>query len=240
MSSSSRSKRKRESDAMPEEIEVRCEKLTHTELDELGVDLETQPDGSLKIVSSPQEACQIDHWNRGNPNKRVGRGDAITCVNGVGTDQPDRMREIIDIDMELTLTVRRGDRNKTRTSNVMGASEHNVEQDPRLESKIRLSKLNEIDANHKVNHDRKPDLSADIRIRFPEAEYVGKYLTHGASKTVFIIRKSGHTQGRYDGNILKIRLRPRDGQWDKEPEIAQASKLAGYNIVPELYWEGIG
>ena len=144
MSSSSRSKRKYESDATPEEIVMRCEKLTDTYLDELGVDLETQLDGSLKIVSSPHEACQIDQWNRGNPNKRIGRGDAITCVNGVGTDQSDRMREIIDIDMELTLTVRRGDRNKTRTSNVMGASEHNVEQDPRLESKVRLSKLNEM------------------------------------------------------------------------------------------------
>ena len=200
---------------MPEEIAMRCEKLTDTELDELGVDLETQLDGSLKIVSSPEEACQVDQWNQRNPNNRIERGDAIICVNGIRTDQSERMLERIEIDTKLTLTVR-------------------------LASKVRLSKLNEIAANYKTNHSRKPDLSADIRIGFPEAEYVGKYLNHGGSKTVFIIRRSGHTRGDYDGNILKIRLRTADCQWDDEPAITKASEREGYNILPELYWEGIG
>ena len=124
---------------MPEEIEMRCKKRSRrnrnafsTQLNELGVALETQPDGSLKIATSPREAFQIDIWNEKNPTKRIRLGDAITRVNGVGTDQSDLMREIIDSDMELTLTVRCGDRNETRTSNVMGASEHNEEHDPRL------------------------------------------------------------------------------------------------------------
>ena len=107
-------------------------------------------------------------------------------------------------------------------------------------ARLRLSKLNEIDVNYRVNHSRKPDLSADIRIRFPDAEYVGTYVSHGGSKTVFIIRRAGHTRGDYDGNILKIRLRTRACQWDKEPAIMQASKREGYNIFPEIYWEGIG
>ena len=215
MSSSSRSKRKCESDATPEEVVMRCEKLTDTYLDELGVDLETQLDGSLKIVSSPQEACQVDQWNRRNPNNRIERGDAIICVNGIRTDQSERMLEIIETDTKLTLTVR-------------------------LASKVRLSKLNEIAANYKTNHSRKPDLSADIRIRFPDEEYIGTYVNHGGSKTVFIIRRSGFTKGRYDGKLLKIRSRTPDCPWDKEPEIARAAKRAGHNILPEISWEGIG
>ena len=112
--------------------------------------------------------------------------------------------------------------------------------DQRLEARVRISKLNGIDANYRLNHDRKPDLSADIRIGFPEAEYVGKYLNHGGSKTVFIIRRSGHTRGEYDGNLLKIRLQTADYPWDDEPEITKASEREGYNILPKLYWEGIG
>ena len=242
---------------MPEEIEVRCEKLTHTDLDELGVTLKTQRDGSLKIVSEPETACQIDLWNQWNPDKRIRLGDAITCANGVGTDQPDLMRDTIDTDMKLTLTVRLGERKQQRRGGALehnadqdprleskvrstASAEHNVEQDPRLESRIRLSKLNEISANYKSNHLRKPDLSADIRIRFSDAEYVGTYVNHGGSKTVFIIRRSGHTRGDYDGNILKIRLRTPKCQWDNEPAMMHASKRKGYNILPELYWEGIG
>ena len=98
-----------------------------------------------------------------------------------------------------------------------GASEHYEEQRlgrrrqkrgaelEHLDSEIRLFKLNEIDANYKDNHARIPDLSADIRIVFPEEEYIGVYASHGQSKTVFLIRSSSHQQGRFDGAVLKIR-----------------------------------
>ena len=45
----------------------------------------------------------------------------------------------------------------------MSASEHNEEQ----EAEIRFFKLNEVDPNYRINHNRIPDLSADIRIVFP-------------------------------------------------------------------------
>ena len=235
----------------PNEIDVHWTRITSTALDEIGVDLEIQPDGSLKIASQPRRGYVISRWNEKNPSQRVRVGDVITRVNGIGTDRTDLMRRSLYRDTELHFTVRRGDRNETLSSNVdwdpqlespgnVGASEHNEEQDSRLKKKIQLSKLNEIDANYRANHPRVPDLSADIRIKFPEAEYIGRYVNHGQSKTVFIIKQTGHTKGCYDGCILKMRLRTPNCEWDPEPAVMNATAPRQYNIVPELYWEGIG
>ena len=46
--------------------------------------------------------------------------------------------------------------------------------------------------------------------------------------------------GRFDGNILKMRLRTRECECDIEPTIATASKPQGYEVLPILYWDGIG
>ena len=235
----------------PNEIDVHWTRITSTAWDEIGVDLEIQPDGSLKIASQPRRGYVISRWNETNPSQRVRVGDVITRVNGIGTDRTDLMRRSLYRDTELHFTVRRGDRNETLSSNVdwdpqlespgnVGASEHNEEPDSRLKKKIQLSKLNEIDANYRANHPRVPDLSADIRIKFPEAEYIGRYVNHGQSKTVFIIKQTGHTKGCYDGCILKMRLRTPNCEWDPEPAVMNATAPRQYNIVPELYWEGIG
>ena len=87
-----------------------------------------------------------------------------------------------------------------------------------------MFKLNDIDANYKDNNTRIPDLSADIRIVFRTEEYIGKYVSHGNSKTVFVIKRTGHKVGRFDGNILKMRLRTDECERDIEPTIATASK----------------
>ena len=119
----------------PEETEIYFEKLTGvSELDELGVDLETLLDGSLKITSPPQELSQIALWNQKHPDKSVRVGDVITCVNGVGTDDSDLMRKMLDNKNALRLTVRCGDRNETRmsrsrSSQWSGAAEHDERND---------------------------------------------------------------------------------------------------------------
>ena len=113
----------------------------------------------------------------------------------------------------------------------MSASEHNEEQ----EAEIRFFKLNEVDPNYRINHNRIPDLSADIRIVFPTEEYIGKYLSHGKSKTVFIIRSSSCNMNRFDGNILKI-----SRESDIEPMIAMTPNPHGFEITPKLYYDGIG
>ena len=65
----------------------------------------------------------------------------------------------------------------------------------RLDPEIGLFKLNEIDANYKSNNTRVPDLSAEIRIVFSSTEvYIGKYVGHGQSKTVFVIRSSSRKE----------------------------------------------
>ena len=92
----------------------------------------------------------------------------------------------------------------------------------RLDPEIGLFKLNEIDANYKNNNTRVPDLSAEIRIVFPTEEYIGKYVGHGQSKTVFVIRSSGRKEQRFDGAVLKI-----SRGYDIEPTIAKAPKTAG-------------
>ena len=102
----------------------------------------------------------------------------------------------------------------------------------RLDPEIRLFKLNEIDANYKNNNTRVPDLSAEIRIVFPTEEYIGKYVGHGQSKTVFVIRSSGRKEGRFDGAVLKI-----SRGYDIEPTIAKAPKPPGFQIVPKVYYE---
>ena len=207
----------------PEETEIYFEKLTGlSEFDELGADFETLLDGSLKITSIDScNVSQIAIWNEKHPDKSVRVGDVITCVNGIGTDDSDRMRNMLYSERALRLTVRCGGRHgvwnwtaaslltETRTSNVIDAPGHSDERDaklPRVESEVQLLKLNEIAANYKVNHSRIPDLSADIRIVFATEEYIGKYLSHGKTKTVFVIKRTGHKVGRFDGNILKMRL----------------------------------
>ena len=158
----------------PEEIKVHVRKLTGTQLDELGVELETLPDGSLKITTPPKELHQIDCWNDLNPNQSIGVGDVITRVNGIGTDDPHRMRTMLRNEFTLRLTIRRDRRNT-----------------------IRFFKFNDIDASYRNNHVRVPDLSADIRIVFPAEEYIGKYVGHGKSKTVFVIKRFGSTMAAH-------------------------------------------
>ena len=96
-----------ESESEPKEIEIQYEKLTETDLDELGVALETQPDGSLKIASPAQKYFQVDIWNKMRP---------VKCVNGIGTDDSELMRTMLHNAKALRLTVRCGSRNETRMS----------------------------------------------------------------------------------------------------------------------------
>ena len=136
---------------------------------------------------------------------------------------------------------------RSRSSQWSGAIEHDEEHSlgasrqtlgaklQHLETEIRFFKLNEIDANYQDNHTRIPDLSADIRIVFPTEEYIGKYVSHGQSKTVFVIRSSDRREGRFDGTVLKI-----SREVNTEPMVAMAPKPSGYEIVPQLYYEGIG
>ena len=95
----------------------------------------------------------------------------------------------------------------------------------RLDSEIKLFKLNDIDPNYKDNHLRIPDLSADIKIQFTTEEYNGAYVSHGQSTTVFFIRSSGRKAGRFDGSVLKI-----SQEYDTEPHVAE--QLPG--LFPKL------
>ena len=119
----------------PEETEIYFEKLTGlSEFDELGVDFETLLDGSLKITSIDScNVSQIAIWNEKHPDKSVRVGDVITCVNGIGTDDSDLMRKMLDNEKALRLTVRCGSRNETRmsrsrSSQRSGAAEHDAKR----------------------------------------------------------------------------------------------------------------
>ena len=76
-----------------------------------------------------------------------------------------------------------------------------------------------------------PNLSADIRIAFLEEEYIGRYLSHGKSKTVFVMRSNDHNKNRFDGNVLKI---------SRERDIEPAIAMVATEITRKLSDEGIG
>ena len=74
----------------------------------------------------------------------------------------------------------------------IGATEHDAQDED-----IEIFALNDIDAGYRRNHHRRPDLSANIKVVFPTEEYVGAYLSHGQTKTVFVLRSSSLVVGSY-------------------------------------------
>ena len=70
-----------------------------------------------------------------------------------------------------------------------GAAAHSEED---FDPEIKLFKLNTAASGYEQNHPRVPDLSADIRVKFPAEEYIGVYVSHGWSKTVFEIKSAYH------------------------------------------------
>ena len=139
------------------------------------------------------------------------------------------MRTNLHDDKTLRITVRCGSPNATPMSRSQsrqwsGAAEHDVKR-RRSDSEIQLFKLNQVDANYGDNHSRRPDLSANIRIVFPSEEYIGRYVSHGRTKTVFVLKSRGRQKGRFDDSALKI---SRDH--DVEPEIAKARTASGYHM----------
>ena len=52
-------------------------------------------------------------------------------------------------------------------------------------------------------------------MKFPAEEYIGVYVSHGRSTTVFEIKSAYCKKGRFDGAVLKIRR----GQVDDEPAV---------------------
>ena len=109
-----------------------------------------------------------------------------------------------------------------------GATEHDGEH-----GDIQIFPLNDIDAGYKRNHSRRPDLSANIKVVFPKEEYVGAYLSHGHSKTVFVLRSSSaHQKGKFDGAVLKLR---RSGL-DIEPDIMKQAE----GVTAALFYQCMG
>ena len=112
-----------------------------------------------------------------------------------------------------------------------GATEHDAKHGERpsrrkrdddgqqLSRELQFFKLNEIDAGYKGNHTRIPDLSADIKVVFPAEAYVGAYLSHGQSKTVFVLRSSTRQKGKFDAAVQKIRR-----EFDREPEVMRQAQ----------------
>ena len=96
-----------------------------------------------------------------------------------------------------------------------------------LDPEIQIFKFNKIDADHI----RTPDLSADIRVVFPTEEYIGAYVSHGQTKTVFAIRSSSRKEGKFDGAVLKIRR-----GYDIEPSVMRQVQ----GLTPKLLYECIG
>ena len=47
-------------------------------------------------------------------------------------------------------------------------------------------------SDYKWKHDRVPGLIADIKVKFPKEDYIGVYVSHGRSKTVFEIKSAYH------------------------------------------------
>ena len=84
-----------------------------------------------------------------------------------------------------------------------GAAEHNDTRIGRtLDPATPLLRLDK-SVQNQGHHPRRPDLSANIRVLFPNEEYTGEYLSHGQSKTVFILRCQ---ERRFDGAVLKLSL----------------------------------
>ena len=98
---------------------------------------------------------------------------------------------------------------------------------------IKIFPLNGIDPTYKLNHSRLPDLSANIKVVFPTEEYMGAYLSHGQTKTVFVLKSNSarHT-GKFEGFVLKIR---RQGL-DMEPQVMKKAN----GITPRVFYECMG
>ena len=108
-----------------------------------------------------------------------------------------------------------------------------VEGRQHLDPEIRFFKLNTVDEDYKDNHSRIPDLSADIRVVFSSdgEEYTGAYISHGRSKTVFVIRSCSRKKGRFDGAVLKI-----SRKHDIEPDVMRQVQ----ELTPKLFYECMG
>ena len=125
----------------------------------------------------------------------------------------DWKRKLPGTDASEDYELKRGDRLRRTLAEAWRTTSSDEQRfDRRLDSEIKLFKLNDIDPNYKDNHIRIPDLSADIKSKFPTEEYNGAYVSHGQSKSVFAIRSSGRKAGRFDGAVLKI-----SQEYDTEP-----------------------
>ena len=74
-------------------------------------------------------------------------------------------------------------------------------------------------------------MSADIRVVFPDEEYVGAYASHGQSKTVFVIKSANRKKGMFHGAILKIKR-----GYEIEPEMMHEVP----HVTPKLLYECLG
>ena len=121
------------------------------------------------------------------------------------------------------------ERSSRRKRVEIGATEHDAE-----DGEIQIFRLDDIDAGYKRNHSRRPDLSANIKIVFANnEEYLGAYLSHGHTKTVFVLKSSSARQrGKFDGAVLKIRRRG----YDMEPELMRQAK----EVTAKLYHQCMG
>ena len=97
-------------------------------------------------------------------------------------------------------------------------------------TELQFFKLNEIDAGFKDNHPRVPDLSADILVKFPSETYVGAYLSHGNSKTIFVLKSRSRHKGKFDGEVLKI-----SREHDKEPAVMRQAQEITARLLHECY-----
>ena len=72
-------------------------------------------------------------------------------------------------------------------------------------------------------------------MKFPKEDYTGVYVSHGHSKTVFVIRSASRQKGKFDDAVLKIRR----GQVDNEPAVMRqlpdvSPKVSGACITAPL------
>ena len=69
-------------------------------------------------------------------------------------------------------------------------------------------------------------------MKFPTETYIGVYVSHGKSKTVFAIKSAYRQKGKFDGAVLKIRR----GQVDAEPAVMRQLP----DVSPKVLYECIG
>ena len=100
-----------------------------------------------------------------------------------------------------------------------------------MDPDIRLVRLEGASETRGGQHSRRPDLSARIKSIFPGVEYIGEYITHGQSKTVFGLSRSNPPGGAYEGGVLKVAC-----TMDSEPHVFRHTG----NWTPNVWYECMG